>query len=102
MISLMQWWKTRHTPRLAHEEIRKAYQRCFATPDGQVVMKHLLDNIYGIVYEGTDQHEAAILNWRRTVVYEILDNATAETDPERRTLKEEEPYGSVDHYLARA
>lgn len=55
-------------------DIAHAYQRLFATGDGQLVRQHLLDNIYNTVYEGVNPQEALVHNARRTVIQEILDN----------------------------
>lgn len=68
---------------LSTEQIQHAYQRFFASGDGQIITQHLLDTVYNTVYEGCDPQEALVHNARRTVIQEILDNG--------RPLPQEEP-----------
>lgn len=49
-----------------------AYQATFNSAYGQLILQHLLDNIYCTVYEGTNPNEALVHNARRSVVHEIL------------------------------
>jgi hypothetical protein len=79
MTWLTRWFARRGCVPLPQQSILHAYQRLFASPDGQVVMQHLLDNIFCTVYEGPEPDGAVIHNARRTVVLEILQNSTIVT-----------------------
>jgi hypothetical protein len=79
MTWLARWFSRRGCVPLPPQSILYAYQRLFATPDGQVVMQHLLDNIFCTVYEGSEPDGAVIQNARRAVVLEILQNSTIVT-----------------------
>lgn len=56
------------------DELLQDYRATFATLSGQNVLRHLLDNIYCRVYEGTDPLESHKHNARRSVIQEILEN----------------------------
>jgi hypothetical protein len=62
----------------------------FSTGPGQQVLKHLLDNVYCTVYEGTDPQAALVHNARRTVVQEILLNIDAGDSPDKYRVATEE------------
>jgi hypothetical protein len=79
MTWLARWCARRGCVPLPPQSIQHAYQRLFASPDGQVVMQHLLDNIFCTVYEGSEPDGAVIHNARRAVVLEILQNSTIVT-----------------------
>jgi len=55
-------------------DLTKSYHLTFATAHGQLVLQHLLDNVYYTVYEGLDPNAALVHNARRGVVQEILEN----------------------------
>lgn len=59
---------------LSTKDIAHAYQRFFASGDGQIIRQHLLDTVYNTVYEGCDPQEALVHNARRTVIHELFDN----------------------------
>jgi hypothetical protein len=68
---------------LTQGELVRAYHATFASPQGQLVLQHLLDTVYFSVYEGKDHHEAAVHNARRSVVHEILLNIDIGEHPEK-------------------
>lgn len=92
------WMSRRGAIPPPHDDVLSAYQRLFTSPDGQVVMQHLLDNIFCLVYEGTDVQETVIHNARRTVVMEILQNSTIIGDSVRSdvldTLNQQESHAT--------
>ena len=55
-------------------EVRQAYIRTFSTPDGQIVLQHLVNGCYATVCYSKDQIEQAAHNGRRSLVHEILEN----------------------------
>lgn len=70
-----------------------AYGATFSTPDGQRVLRHLVDTIYCQVYEGTTPMEAVAYNARRAVVHEILQNIDYSEAP-MKYQQEEKPDGT--------
>lgn len=72
---------------LTKGELERAYHVTFNNVDGQVVLQHLLDNIYCTTYGGTDPNEALIHNARRTVVQEILENIDLAENPKKYDIK---------------
>ena len=75
MISTIQRWLTTKW-RLVYngDEVVQAYGGVFGSPAGQVVLQHLIDNIYCQVVETNDAITLATHNGRRSVVHEILTN----------------------------
>ena len=67
-------WRRPAQPELEPARLLHAYGVTFGSPQGQVVLQHLLDQIYCTVYEGRDPIEAAHHNGRRSVVHEILES----------------------------
>ncbi len=45
----------------------------FSTPDGQIYLQHLVNNVYATVCYSKDPLEIAAHNARRSVVHEILE-----------------------------
>lgn len=58
------------------QEILRCYQVTFSTPEGKVVLQHLIGQVYCQIYGGKDPIELAQANGRRSVVQEIMENAT--------------------------
>ena len=72
--------------------VLKAYQTTFTgSPSGQLVLQHLMDNIYCTVYEGTDVQAALVHNARRGVIHEILQNIDAAERPDKYNIRVETP-----------
>lgn len=59
----------------------QSYQLAFNNYHAQVVLQHLLDDIYCTVYKGTDPIELAYHNGRRSVIDDILRNIDYATQP---------------------
>lgn len=94
MMRILQVWLARKWSQPSAETL-KAYHATYSTPTGQLVLNHLLDNIYFTVYEGTDPNAALVHNSRRGVVQEILVNIDAAEHPNKYNMeekKEEEDY----------
>jgi hypothetical protein len=81
---LGQKWRRRTDPALA-----QAYQVTFSTAQGQLVLQHLLDEIYCQTCPTRDQIDLATHNGRRSVVQEILENIDAANEPMKYTLTQE-------------
>lgn len=81
-------WLTRRWQPVVTENVLRAYQVAFSTPEGQVVLQHLMDAVYCQVYQGKDPVELAIQNGRRSVVHEILENIDKATEPGKYQPKE--------------
>jgi hypothetical protein len=62
----------------------------FSTGPGQQVLKHLLDNVYCTIYEGTDPQAALVHNGRRSVVHEILLAIDTGDSPDKYRVATEE------------
>lgn len=67
-------WLKRKWQRPPVEELDQAYQVTFSTPQGQLVLQHLLNEVYCQVCLSTDPIVIATHNARRTVVHEMLEN----------------------------
>ena len=78
-------WLTRKWQPVVTDDVLRAYQLAFSTPEGQVVLQHLMDAVYCQVYVGKDQTELAMQNGRRSVVHEILENIDKATNPGKYT-----------------
>jgi len=81
---LSQKWRRRTDPALAH-----AYQVTFSTAQGQLVLQHLLDEVYCQTCPVQDSIALAMHNGRRSVVQEILENIDSAQDPTKYTLTED-------------
>jgi hypothetical protein len=66
-----------------------AYQVTFSTAHGQLVLQHLLDNVYCQTCPTHDPIALATHNGRRSVIQEILENIDMANDPVKYTYKEE-------------
>jgi hypothetical protein len=66
----------------------QAYAVTFNTPHGQLVLQHLIDNIYCTVYEGTDPVGLAHHNGQRAVVHSILENIDRAKQPAKYEVME--------------
>jgi hypothetical protein len=77
-------WKRRTDPQLA-----QAYQVTFSTAQGQLVLQHLLDEVYCQTCPVQDALALAVHNGRRSVVQEILENIDSAQDPQKYTYTEE-------------
>ena len=69
-------------------DVVNAYGAVFASPPGQVVLQHLVDNIYCTVYEGVNPDECVVHNARRSVVHEILVNIDLAQNPGKYRVRE--------------
>jgi hypothetical protein len=78
-------WLTRKWQPVVTDDVLRAYQLAFSTPEGQVVLQHLMDAVYCQVYVGKDPTELAMQNGRRSVVHEILENIDKATNPGKYT-----------------
>jgi len=74
-------WLSRKWQPVVTDHVLRAYQVTFSTPEGQVVLQHMMDHIYCQVYNGKDATEVAMHNGRRSVVHEILENIDKATEP---------------------
>jgi hypothetical protein len=81
---LSQKWRRRTDPQLA-----QAYQVTFSTAQGQLVLQHLLDEVYCQTCQVQDALALAVHNGRRSVVQEILENIDAANEPTKYALTEE-------------
>lgn len=61
--------------------ILKAYYVTFTSPEGALILQHLMDNIYCKVYEGIDPMAALAHNAKRSVIHEILENMDRAANP---------------------
>lgn len=57
-----------------NDGIENAYAAAFSTPEGRVVLQHLLDNVYCRVCEDGETTSIISHNARRGVIHEILEN----------------------------
>ncbi len=92
--ALGEWHGRRWQPQ-TEEALAKAYLVTFTSPAGQQVLQHLLDSVYCKIYEGVDSAPAVVLNARRSVVQEILENIDRAERPEKYEVQvhTEENYG---------
>jgi hypothetical protein len=61
----------------------------FSTAQGQLVLQHLLDEVYCQTCPVQDPIALAMHNGRRSVVQEILENIDSANDPAKYTYTEE-------------
>jgi hypothetical protein len=80
MMRLLGWLSRKWQP-VVTEEVLRAYQITFSTPEGQVVLQHLMDAVYCQIYTGHDPVELAMQNGRRSVVHELLENIDKAANP---------------------
>jgi hypothetical protein len=66
-----------------------AYQVTFSTAQGQLVLQHLLDEVYCQTCPVQDPIALAMHNGRRSVVQEILENIDSANSPTKYTYTEE-------------
>lgn len=83
---LRQWLPRKWRHDLSLHDLQRAYHVTFSTPEGQLVLQHLLDTIYCQVYEGTDAEQALAFNSRRSVIHEILQNLDLAEHPDKYNL----------------
>lgn len=81
-------WQREAQPTLAQD-----YQVTFSTPHGQRVLQHLMDQVYCMVYEGTDSLAMAMHNGRRSLVQEILENIDRSEQPQKYEVRTERTHG---------
>src|SRR3990170_2289347 len=82
-------WRRPAQPELEPARLLHAYGVTFGSPQGQVVLQHLLDQVYCTVYEGTDPQAALVHNARRSVVHEILESVDQAEAPGKYRLTTE-------------
>lgn len=66
------------------DELFNAYKATFQSMQGQIVLQHLIDQIYSSVSYSKDPIEIAAHNARRSVVQEILDNVYLAAIPQQK------------------
>lgn len=71
-------------------EVEQAYRVTFSTPHGQLVLQHMLDNVYCTVYDGFDPIACITHNARRTLVHEIIEAIDRGENPAKYAMKVEE------------
>ena len=76
-------WLGRKWQRSPDPGLMRAYHVAFATLHGQLVIQHLVDQIYATVYEGKDPLELAYHNGRRSVIHEILEQIDQAERPDK-------------------
>ena len=89
MIEWIKRWLAWRQRKPLNREMLSSYQATFSSPMGQQVLFHLLEEIYCTVAETLNPEEALVLNARRSVVQEILDNITAaerQSEMERKVI----------------
>lgn len=74
-------WLTRKWQPVVTDDVLRAYQVTFSTPEGQAVLQHLMDAVYCQVYTGHDPVELATHNGRRSLVQEMLENIDKAANP---------------------
>ena len=79
--SMIEWilrkWTRQPDP---PDQIRQAYQVAFGSVHGQIVLQHLVDNVYATVCYSKDDIELATHNGRRSVIQDILENVYTQAD----------------------
>lgn len=81
MTSSMKKWLGRLWRIDADEQARQRAYLIFLSPEGELVLNDLLDNVYCQVIPNPDPLEALALEARRTVVHEILENVDRAKNP---------------------
>jgi len=82
-------WLKRKWRRPPTEVLDQAYQVTFSTPQGQLVLQHLLNEVYCQVCLSSDPIVLATHNARRSVVHEMLENIErAEVGPTESLIEE--------------
>jgi len=89
MIHILKRWLTRKWQQPSSDTLQ-AYHATFSSPDGQLVLAHLLDNIYFQAPVTTDPNTALVNNARRSVIQEILVNIDAGEHPNKYNTTETE------------
>ena len=84
-------WLNRKWHRAEGAELLHAYQVTFSTPHGQLVLQHLLNEIYCQTCPTLEPIALAAHNGRRSVVQEILENIDTAESPVRFP-HEQEPH----------
>jgi len=74
-------WFQQKWRRAPGAEVLKAYQVTFSTLHGQMVLQHLLDEVYCQTCPSTNPNDVLIHNARRTVIQEILENIDTAENP---------------------
>lgn len=67
-------WLSAKWSRETDPSLLQAYQVTFSTPQGRMVLKHLLDDVYCQTCPNMEPIALATHNGRRSVVQEILEN----------------------------
>lgn len=83
MIPTLHAWLARRWHRAPSEEVIHAYQVTFSTLHGQLVLQHLLNEIYCQTCPLNDPIALATHNGRRSVIHEILENLEQAESPVR-------------------
>ncbi len=74
-------WLSSKWGRETDPSLLQAYQVTFSTPQGRMVLKHLLDEIYCQTCPTMEPIALATHNGRRSVVQEILQNIDSAEKP---------------------
>ena len=66
--------------------VMKAYQLTFSTPEGRIVLQHLIDGIYCQVCHSKDPLDLASHNGARAVIHGILEKIDMAEHPDKYAL----------------
>lgn len=80
-------WLTRKWQRADVAELHQAYQVTFSTVYGQLVLQHLLNEVYCQTCPSLDPLALATHNGRRSLVQEMLENIDQAEHPDRYALQ---------------
>jgi len=87
-------WLSRKWQRRLDPALAQAYQVTFSTAQGQLVLQHLMDEVYCQICPSIDPIALALHNGRRSVIQEILENIDEAQSPTKYTLTEESTYAT--------
>lgn len=89
MMSRLKDWLPTKWQRTLPLDVLRAYAATFSTPDGRVVLQHLMDEVYCTTCPTNDPIALATHNGRRSVVQELLENLDVAEQPQKYTPHEE-------------
>lgn len=88
MLSSIRRWLPIKWRILRTDQTLQSYALTFNTLHGQIVLQHLLDNVYCTIYEGTDPIALAHHNGQRAVIQSILENIDRASQPAKYEIME--------------
>lgn len=89
MMNRVKDWLSGKWRRTLSHDILRSYHATFSTPDGRVVLQHLLDEVYCQTCPTHDPIALATHNGRRSVVQELLENIDIAEQPQKYAPREE-------------